>query len=64
MSVNNVDSALSAYSVQSRQKEADASSNSDELGRDVFLQLLTTQLQRQDPLSPQENSEFVALKFG
>ncbi|BFM06690.1 flagellar hook assembly protein FlgD [Halioxenophilus aromaticivorans] len=60
MSVNNVDSALSAYSVQSRQKEADAGSNSDELGRDVFLQLLTTQLQHQDPLSPQENSEFVA----
>lgn len=60
MTVNSIDSALSAYSVQSRQEEADASENSDELGRDVFLQLLTTQLQNQDPLSPQENSEFVA----
>lgn len=57
---NNIDSALSAYSVESRAAEQKAEENSDELGRDVFLQLLTTQLQNQDPLSPQENSEFVA----
>lgn len=31
-----------------------------ELGKDAFLQLLVTQLQHQDPLSPQDNSEFVA----
>lgn len=30
------------------------------LGKDAFLQLLVTQLQHQDPLSPQDNSEFVA----
>ncbi|WP_317931635.1 flagellar hook assembly protein FlgD [Halioxenophilus sp. WMMB6] len=58
MSVNNVDSALSAYSVENRNTKE--TSNSDELGRDVFLQLLTTQLQNQNPLEPQENSEFVA----
>jgi len=58
MAVNNVDSALSAYSIENRTKEAQA--KEDELGRDVFLQLLTTQLQNQNPLEPQENSEFVA----
>ena len=30
------------------------------LGKDAFLTLLVTQLQHQDPLSPQDNSEFVA----
>lgn len=30
------------------------------LGRDEFLQLLVAQLQHQDPLSPQDNGEFVA----
>ena len=30
------------------------------LGKDAFLQLLVAQLQNQDPLSPQDNSEFVA----
>jgi flagellar basal-body rod modification protein FlgD len=31
-----------------------------ELGKDAFLTLLVTQLQHQDPLAPQDNSEFVA----
>ena len=32
----------------------------DTLGRDAFLQLLTTQLAHQDPLEPQDNGEFIA----
>lgn len=31
-----------------------------ELGKEDFLTLLTTQLQYQDPLNPQDSSEFVA----
>ena len=30
------------------------------LGKEVFLQLLVTQLQHQDPLDPQDNSAFLA----
>ena len=33
---------------------------SDVLGRDAFLQLLTTQLAHQDPLQPQGDTEFIA----
>lgn len=32
----------------------------DGLGRDAFLQLLTTQLAHQDPLEPQADGEFIA----
>lgn len=31
-----------------------------DLGKDAFLALLVTQLQHQDPTSPQDNSEFIA----
>ena len=31
-----------------------------ELGKDAFLQLLVTQMQYQDPLDPQDNSEYIA----
>lgn len=33
---------------------------SNELGQEAFLELMITQLKNQDPLSPQENGEFVA----
>jgi flagellar basal-body rod modification protein FlgD len=32
----------------------------DALGRDAFLQLLTTQLAHQDPMKPQADTEFIA----
>ncbi|MDQ2705840.1 MAG: hypothetical protein M3Y43_11790 [Pseudomonadota bacterium] len=37
-----------------------ATEKKDPMGRDVFLSLLVTQLQHQDPLQPQENGEFLA----
>jgi flagellar basal-body rod modification protein FlgD len=33
---------------------------SNEVGKEAFLSLLVTQLQNQDPLDPQDNSEFLA----
>jgi flagellar basal-body rod modification protein FlgD len=32
----------------------------DQMGRDAFLQLLTTQLAHQDPTAPQDNGEMIA----
>ncbi len=37
-----------------------AAAGSDELDREAFLNLLVAQLQNQDPMEPQANSEFVA----
>lgn len=39
-------------------KQPDTKSN--ELGQSAFLELMITQLNNQDPLSPQENSDFIA----
>lgn len=41
-----------------RQKEPETKTN--ELGQTAFLELMITQLNNQDPLSPQENTEFIA----
>jgi len=37
-----------------------STSSNDALGKEEFLQLLVTQMQYQDPLDPQDNSEYVA----
>lgn len=36
------------------------SSGGSKLGKDAFLQLLVTQMKYQDPLEPQDNSEYIA----
>lgn len=41
-------------------KTGDANTGASTLGKDSFLQLLVTQMQNQNPLDPQDNSEFVA----
>ena len=41
-------------------KAASSAPNNDELGRQEFLKLLTTQLQNQNPLDPMKNEQFVA----
>ncbi len=48
---------LSSFQGESPPSEAQKKSA---LGRDEFLKLLVTQLENQDPLSPQENGEFIA----
>jgi len=45
--------------LSNRVKHADAP-KSNELGQDVFLELMITQMRNQNPLEPQSNSEFVA----
>lgn len=51
----------SAISGDTRTSEPTAlPSRTDTLGRDAFLQLLTTQLAHQDPLEPQADGEFIA----
>lgn len=50
-------SPLGHLQIGRKQSEETAS---DGMGRDVFLRLLTTQMQSQNPLNPQDNSEFVA----
>jgi len=40
-------------------QRAGSQSPSDRVGKEAFLQLLVTQLQNQDPLQPQDGSEFV-----
>ncbi|WP_341958993.1 flagellar hook assembly protein FlgD [Pseudomonas sp. RC10] len=41
-------------------KVGDSSTGASTLGKDSFLKLLVTQLQNQNPLDPQDNSQFVA----
>ena len=53
---------LNTLSLENRQQaETDEKkANSNELGQTAFLELMITQMENQDPLSPQENSEFIA----
>ena len=51
---NNVFSDLSIANTKKGQE------NDNELGQSAFLELMIAQLENQDPLSPQENTEFIA----
>jgi len=39
---------------------ADPPARRDSMGKDAFLQLLTTQLAHQDPTAPQDNGQMIA----
>lgn len=56
--VNNVTNITTQGSVA--QEKAAGKTNSSDLGKDAFLQLLVTQLKYQDPLNPASNEEFLA----
>ena len=56
--VNIVDGKVQSTYTDTYQKENTVGTSA--LGKDAFLQLLVTQLQYQDPLSPQSNEEFVS----
>lgn len=50
-------SVFTDYAIANKQEETPSD---NELGQSAFLELMITQLKHQDPLNPQENSEFVA----
>ncbi len=50
----------SAADFVSKTKTQQTKEHQTNMGKDQFLKLLVTQLQNQDPTSPQENTEFIA----
>ncbi|MBC6907400.1 flagellar hook assembly protein FlgD [Saccharophagus sp. K07] len=56
--INSISNVLQDYSIEKKAKTDKKDGN--ELGQKAFLQLMITQLENQDPLSPQENGEFIA----
>ncbi len=59
ISTNNYLNSLSVANQQQASTSGTTGSNG-ELGQSAFLELMITQLENQNPLSPQDNSEFVA----
>ena len=53
---NTTGNVLSNLNINNQPKET----KNNELGQTAFLELMITQLNNQDPLSPQENTEFIA----
>ncbi len=62
MSYADVTASLSAIKTQTSQANyaTNKANASNEMNQDMFLQLMITQLQNQDPLEPMDNSEFLA----
>ena len=58
--VANITSSSFLTTDQYADQQIEALSGEDELGRDAFLTLLTTQLTNQNPLDPMDNEAFVA----
>lgn len=59
--VNNetANSILSNLNIANKNKDKDEE-KSNELGQSAFLELMITQMNNQDPLEPQDNTEFIA----
>lgn len=60
MSVSSTSSTNSVTDNLSISKKTETKKNTNELGQAAFLELMITQMNNQNPLSPQDNSEFVA----
>nr|WP_325189672.1 flagellar hook capping FlgD N-terminal domain-containing protein [uncultured Selenomonas sp.] len=59
INVGGVTQKLADYEAAQNQAKA-KDKNSNVLGKDAFLQLLVTQMKYQDPLDPQDNSEYLS----
>ena len=57
MSISSVNGAATTYATDAA--TGTTSRATGQLGRDVFLRLLTTQLAHQDPMQPQADGEFI-----
>lgn len=60
VTVNGVTYSAEDYAKQQAAATTSATAANSALGKDAFLQLLVTQMQYQDPLDPQDNSEYLA----
>lgn len=60
MSIVSSTSNTTAAENLSINKKTETKKNSNELGQAAFLELMITQMKNQNPLEPQDNSEFVA----
>jgi flagellar basal-body rod modification protein FlgD len=60
MAIANVNTNSSAIDSLSINKKTETKKNNNELGQAAFLELMITQMKNQNPLEPQDNSEFVA----
>lgn len=58
--VGSTNSSSSVTDNLSITKKTETKKNGNELGQAAFLELMITQMNNQNPLSPQDNSEFVA----
>ncbi|PJI49542.1 MAG: flagellar hook assembly protein FlgD [Pseudomonas sp.] len=58
-SINGSSSVLDQYAVN-KDSSGTATAGKSNLGKDEFLKLLVAQMNNQDPMSPQENGEFIA----
>ena len=55
-----LDNDVNAYNKKLDFELREGRKTSNQLGKDDFLKLLVTQMSNQDPLSPMENTEFIA----
>ncbi|MFJ4396550.1 flagellar hook assembly protein FlgD [Pseudomonas sp. NPDC089396] len=60
VNLNEVITASGVGTPTKKNTDTVSKTGNDTLGKDAFLQLLVTQMQNQNPLDPQDNSEFVA----
>lgn len=60
ISTNSSTDYLKSLQTATSGKTGDATTGASSLGKDAFLKLLVTQMQNQNPLDPQDNSQFVA----
>ena len=62
ITVDGVTKAVSQYNAEKAAASSTSSSSASNsaLGKDAFLELLVTQMKYQDPLDPQDNSEYLS----